>query len=75
MERQDLAQEIMQLKLDNKDIQREVRDLATRVTVSEREIMSINKTLDKISANTTWILRIIVSAIVVGLLSLIIKGG
>ncbi|TKI90575.1 hypothetical protein FC699_23825, partial [Bacillus wiedmannii] len=42
---------------------------------NEKDIININKQLDKISANTTWILRIIIGAIVAGLLGLLMKGG
>ncbi|EJS58839.1 hypothetical protein COK09_06395 [Bacillus cereus] len=72
---QDLKQEIQQIKSDQKDMQRDIRNLETRTTVNEKDIVSINKLLDKISANTTWILRIIIGAIVAGLLGLLMKGG
>ncbi|ANT40255.1 MULTISPECIES: hemolysin XhlA family protein [Bacillus cereus group] len=72
---QDLKQEIQQIKLDQKDMQRDIRNLETRTTVNEKDIVNINKQLEKISANTTWILRIIIGAIVAGLLGLLMKGG
>ncbi|MCQ6531026.1 hemolysin XhlA family protein [Bacillus mycoides] len=74
-EMQDLKQEIHQIKSDQKDMQRDIRNLETRTTVNEKDIVNINKLLDKISANTTWILRIIIGAIVAGLLGLLMKGG
>lgn len=72
---QDLKQEIQQIKSDQKDMQRDIRNLETRTTVNEKDIVNINKLLDKINANTTWILRIIIGAIVAGLLGLLMKGG
>ncbi|MGE6594860.1 hemolysin XhlA family protein [Bacillus proteolyticus] len=72
---QDLKQEIQQIKLDQKDMQRDIRNIETRTTVNEKDIVNINKLLDKISANTTWILRIIIGAIVTGLIGLLMKGG
>ncbi|PEI73419.1 hypothetical protein CN646_07400 [Bacillus wiedmannii] len=72
---QDLKQEIQQIKSDQKDMQRDIRKLETRTTVNEKDIVNINKQLEKISANTTWILRIIIGAIVAGLLGLLMKGG
>ncbi|MED0965824.1 hemolysin XhlA family protein [Bacillus paramycoides] len=72
---QDLKQEIQQIKLDQKDMQRDIRNIETRTTVNEKDIVNINKLLDKISVNTTWILRIIIGAIVAGLLGLLMKGG
>ncbi|MEW9139065.1 hemolysin XhlA family protein [Bacillus wiedmannii] len=72
---QDLKQEIQQIKSDQKDMQRDIRGLETRTTVNEKDIVNINKLLDKISANTTWILRIIIGAIVTALIGLLLKGG
>ncbi|WP_426940673.1 hemolysin XhlA family protein (plasmid) [Bacillus mycoides] len=72
---QDLKQEIQQIKLDQKDIQRDIRNIETRTTVNEKDIVNINKQLEKISANTTWILRIIIGAIVTALIGLLLKGG
>ncbi|MCU5058894.1 MULTISPECIES: hemolysin XhlA family protein [Bacillus cereus group] len=72
---QDLKQEIQQIKSDQKDMQRDIRNLETRTTVNEKDIVNINKLLDKISANTTWILRIIIGAIVTALIGLLLKGG
>ncbi|MES1053533.1 hypothetical protein FOA24_31795 [Bacillus thuringiensis] len=72
---QDLKQEILQIKSDQKDMQRDIRNLETRTTVNEKDIVNINKQLEKISANTTWILRIIIGAIVTALIGLLLKGG
>ncbi|PGL47745.1 hemolysin XhlA family protein [Bacillus thuringiensis] len=71
---QDLKQEILQIKSDQKDMQRDIRSLETRTTVNEKDIVNINKQLEKISANTTWILRIIIGAIVTALIGLLLKG-
>ncbi|EEM01617.1 hemolysin XhlA family protein [Bacillus pseudomycoides] len=70
----ELKQEIQQIKSDQKDMQRDIRNLETRTTVNEKDIVNINNQLEKISANTTWILRIIIGAIVAGLLGLLMKG-
>lgn len=72
---QDLKQEIIQIKLDQKDMQRDIRNLETRTAGNEKDIININKQLDKISANTTWILRLIVGGIVGAILTLLLKGG
>ncbi|MDM5189349.1 hemolysin XhlA family protein [Bacillus sp. DX4.1] len=71
----DLKQKIQQIESDQKDMQRDIRNLETRTTGNEKDIVNINKQLDKISANTTWILRIIIGAIIAALLSLLLKGG
>ncbi|HDR8172035.1 TPA: hemolysin XhlA family protein [Bacillus thuringiensis] len=72
---QELKLEIQRIKSDQKDMQRDIRNLETRTTVNEKDIVSINKQLEKISANTTWILRIIIGAIVTALIGLLLKGG
>ncbi|MCS3600158.1 hemolysin XhlA family protein [Bacillus sp. JUb91] len=72
---QDLKQEILQIKSDQKDMQRDIRNLETRTTVNEKDIVNINKLLDKISANTTWILRLIVGGLVGAALTFFLKGG
>lgn len=73
--KKEFQQEIQQIKLDQKDMQRDIRNIETRTTVNEKDIVNINKLLDKISANTTWILRIIIGAIVTALIGVLLKGG
>ncbi|CAH2462759.1 MULTISPECIES: hemolysin XhlA family protein [Bacillus] len=72
---QDLKQEIQQIKSDQKDMQRDIRNLETRTTVNEKDIVNITKLLDKIGANTTWILRLIVGGIIGAALTFLMKGG
>ncbi|EEM02289.1 hemolysin XhlA family protein [Bacillus pseudomycoides] len=72
---QDLKQEIQQIKLDQKDMKEDIRNLESRTLGNEKDIVNINRQLDKISANTTWILRIIIGAIVTALIGLLLKGG
>lgn len=57
-------------RLDDK-----VDGLANRQTRTEEKVDNVEKKLDKIDSNTTWILRIIVGSILLALLGLIIKGG
>ncbi|WP_230459575.1 hemolysin XhlA family protein [Bacillus cereus] len=56
-------------------MQRDIRNLETRTTVNEKDIVNINKLLDKISANTTWILRLIVGGLIGAALTFLFKGG
>ncbi|MBY7120670.1 hemolysin XhlA family protein [Bacillus sp. 16GRE42] len=72
---QDLKQEIQQIKSDQKDMQRDIRNLETRTTVNEKDIVNINKLLDKINANTTWILRLIVGGLIGAAITFLLKGG
>ncbi|AIK38385.1 hypothetical protein COM13_25555 [Bacillus pseudomycoides] len=71
---EDLERKIDYLKLEQTEIMKDIRNLETRTTINEKDIATINKQLEKISMNTTWILRIIIGAVVMGILSLIIKG-
>ncbi|HDR7762497.1 MULTISPECIES: hemolysin XhlA family protein [Bacillus cereus group] len=73
-ELRELNNKFEQLKLDQKDIQREIRNLESRTLINEKEILTINKQLEKISANTTWILRLIVGGLLTGLLGMLMKG-
>ncbi|MGG0761434.1 hemolysin XhlA family protein [Bacillus paramycoides] len=72
---QDLKQEIQQIKLEQKDIKNDIRNLESRTLGNEKDIININKQLDKISANTTWILRLIIGGIVGAIITLLLKGG
>ncbi|WP_270607144.1 hemolysin XhlA family protein [Bacillus mobilis] len=72
---QDVRSDVQEIKQEIKEIRLEVKSLEMRTTGNEKDIININKQLDKISANTTWILRIIIGAIVAGLLGLLMKGG
>ncbi|PFA86212.1 hypothetical protein [Bacillus cereus] len=71
---EDINKKIEELTLDQKEIMREIRNLETRTMINEKDISTVNKQLEKISLNTTWILRIIISAVVTGILSVVIKG-
>lgn len=48
---------------------------AVNKTAADEKFITIFKTLEKIDKNSTWILRLVIGAIVVALLSLIIKSG
>ncbi|XKK19990.1 hemolysin XhlA family protein [Bacillus sp. A17A.1] len=71
---EDIKKKIEELTLEQKEIMREIRDLEMRTTINEKDISTVNKQLEKISLNTTWILRIIIGAVVTGVLGLVVKG-
>ncbi|MHA4257525.1 hypothetical protein ACX17C_00475 [Bacillus cereus] len=71
---EDVYVKIDSLKAEQKEIMRDIRNLETRTTINEKDITTINKQLERISMNTTWILRIIISAITMSVLGLILKG-
>lgn len=72
---EDVYAKIDRLKSEQKEIMRDLRNLETRTIINEKDIITINKQLEKISTNITWILRIVISAIVMAVLGLILKGG
>ncbi|KAB2419662.1 MULTISPECIES: hemolysin XhlA family protein [Bacillus cereus group] len=71
---EELKNKLQKLKLDQKEIQQQIRSLELRILVNEKEISAINKQLEKISANTTWILRLIIGGLLTGVLGLLMKG-
>lgn len=54
---------------------RDVEDLKIRTTINEKDITIINKQLEEININTTWILRIVIGAIIMAILEWIFKNG
>lgn len=59
-------------------IQTDLRDHDSRIATLEienvstkKDVIVVQKTLDKIDANTTWIIRLLVGAIVLALLGLV----
>lgn len=56
-------------------LEERVTNLETRLAVAESNIKEIFKKLDSIDNNTTWILRLVLGAIVTALIGLVIKGG
>ncbi|KAA1804026.1 hypothetical protein FA950_07445 [Bacillus thuringiensis] len=72
---EDVYVKIDSLKTEQKEIMRDIRNLETRTTINEKDISTINKQLERISLNTTWILRIVIGAIVMAVLGLLLKGG
>jgi len=49
--------------------------LENRVTRNETRTDHLEQKLDKIESNTTWILRLIIGAIIMAVLGFFIKGG
>ncbi|MDA2639311.1 hypothetical protein PDQ79_33635 [Bacillus cereus] len=72
---EDLYAKLENLKTEQKEILRDIRNLETRTTINEKDISTINKQLETISINTTWILRIVISSIVMTILGLVFKAG
>ncbi|MDQ0158797.1 hemolysin XhlA family protein [Alkalibacillus salilacus] len=58
-----------------KQLDNRVGDLENRQTRTETRTDHLENKLDKIESNTTWILRLIIGAILMALLSLVITQG
>lgn len=56
-------------------LDKKVDRVDNRLTRNEARTDHLEKKLDKIDSNTTWILRLIIGAFVMALLGLILKGG
>lgn len=64
---------IEQAQIDQ--LKEEVSDLKTRMAVAESNIREISKKIDKIEGNTSKIIWLVGSAIILSALNMIIKGG
>ncbi|WP_328588929.1 hemolysin XhlA family protein [Niallia nealsonii] len=53
----------------------EMKDVKTRLAVAESNIKDIKEDISSIKSNTTWLLRIVVAAIIAAIFGLILKGG
>lgn len=51
------------------------RNHEVRLAVAESDIKGIKNDISSIKNNTTWLLRIVIGAIIAGLLGLVLKGG
>ncbi|AEH46802.1 hemolysin XhlA [Parageobacillus thermoglucosidasius C56-YS93] len=50
-------------------------DVKTRLAVAESNIKDMREDISAIKNNTTWILRLIIGAIIASLLGLVLKTG
>ncbi|GIN42185.1 hypothetical protein J19TS1_51340 [Heyndrickxia oleronia] len=58
------------MKLEN-----EISEVKTRLAVAESTIKDLKEDIASIKSNTTWILRIVIGAVISSILGLIINGG
>lgn len=66
---------VMDVEQEIKDLKKQVSDLDFRTKINERDIQAITAKLDKIEGNTSKIMWLIITAVVLALLNTIIKGG
>lgn len=65
----------MDVEQEIKDLKKQVSDLDFRTKINERDIQAITAKLDKIEGNTSKIMWLIITAVVLALLNTVIKGG
>ncbi len=63
------------LEVDVQDIRQDNVDIKTRLAVAESNIKDVKEDISSIKNNTTWILRIIIGFVIMGLLGLLTTGG
>jgi archaellum component FlaC len=66
---------IPKLESEMLEVKKDIVDIKTRIAVAESNIKDIKADLSSIKSNTTWIIRLIVGAIVLALLGFISQGG
>ncbi|MFB9757206.1 MULTISPECIES: hemolysin XhlA family protein [Bacillaceae] len=74
-ENQCTKEELKQFKEEQRDLYRDVRALETRILLDEKDINEIKEDLQGIKSNTTWILRVIIGAVITYILSVLFRGG
>ncbi|RAP17918.1 hypothetical protein C2W64_04537 [Brevibacillus laterosporus] len=67
--------EIVEMRSDIKSLEKDVADLKNKTSIHDEQIRAINKTLDSINENTTWIKRTITAAIITAVSTGIIGGA
>lgn len=69
----ELSTEVGQLRTELNNLRSELGNVKTEQQVQKVQIMNIEKKLDKIEGNTTWLLRIVIGAIVLYILQTIFE--
>ena len=63
------------LRDGHKDLDGRVRGLEVKAAATDEKFITAFKTLDKIDKNTTWLVRLIIGTLIVGLLALLVQAG
>jgi hypothetical protein len=75
-----LGEMVMEHRVDRLEdevivLKTEMSDVKTRLAVAESNIKDIKETLSSIKNNTTWIIRLVLGAIILAVLGFIMEGG
>ena len=63
------------LRDGHKDLDGRVRGLEAKAAADAEKFVTIFNFLDKIDRNTTWLVRLVLGTLIVGLLAMLIKAG
>lgn len=65
-----VKKEIKQLELDQQQIKQNIRELEVKIRITEKDMEIMQNQLEKINGNTTWTLRVIIGALLTGILGM-----
>lgn len=66
---------VNKLEQEMTDTKHDLMDIKTRLAVAESNIKDIKEDLSSIKNNTSWIIKLIVGAIIMAILGFISQGG
>jgi hypothetical protein len=66
---------VQKLESETSEMRQDIVDIKSRLAVAESSIKDIKEDLSSIKSNTTWIIRLIIGAIVLAMLGFISQGG
>jgi len=70
-----MEQRVAKLEADVESLRNDMVDVKTRLSVAESNIRDLKEDISAIKANTTWILRLILGALISAVIGIVIKGG
>ncbi len=70
-----MEERVERLERNIEAFNKDMVDVKTRLAIVETGLESVKQDIMSIKNNTTWILRLIMGAIIAALLNLIMKGG
>jgi hypothetical protein len=57
------------------NLEKDMTDVKTRLAVAEAGLKDMKEDMQSIKNNTTWLLRLVIGAIIGAVLALVLKGG
>lgn len=57
------------------EVDRRLSEIEVKQAIHDTKIATIEKNMDDIKTNTTWILRLVVAAVIGAVLKLVLTGG